>query len=171
MNRFLTVLNLLGVLALAGLCSVQWRVNRMANLEAARLEKTRLAQVATIAEQERTIRGQMADLDEFRARLTLAEQQQKETESKLLAMTAEKEKAVAQRDAATTERDRLKAALVQWEAAVAERDKALKEAGDEIQKMAQERNDATVKYNDLAEKYNTLVKDLDEARKKLASGR
>lgn len=169
MSRVLICLNLLGVMALAVLCAVQWRINQRVNLEAIALDKTRLEHVAKISEQERAIQGYSADLEELRGRLTLSEAQQKQTEEKLLAMTHERNQLAAQRDQLIAQRDQLKATLDKWIAAVAERDAALKQAGAEVQKIANERNDAVVKFNELAGKYNLLVKDLDEARAKLAS--
>ena len=41
MNRWLAVLNFVGVLALAGLCAVQWHGNRRLHLGNAELERTR----------------------------------------------------------------------------------------------------------------------------------
>ena len=83
MTRMIRVLNFCGVLALAVLCCLQWNMNRQLNLKAVALEKIRLEQIAQLAEQDLKIRGYIADLDEFRGRLTLAESQLKELETKL----------------------------------------------------------------------------------------
>jgi chromosome segregation ATPase len=159
MNRFLSYFNFAGVIALAILCAVQWRTNSLLNQEVDHLEKTRLEQTAKIAEQDQTIQGDVADLDDFRRRLMISESALKKSDDQLATATT-------QRDRATAERDQLKAALDQWIAAVAARDAALKQAGQQLQKTAAERNDAVVKFNDLAGKYNAVVKDLNEARTK-----
>ena len=52
MNRFLHWFNLAGVLALALLCVVQWRLNRQLNLELNAAEKARQQQAARLGEQE-----------------------------------------------------------------------------------------------------------------------
>ena len=44
------------------------------------------------------------------------------------------------------------------------------DVGERLQKLAGERNEAVARFNDLAGKYNGLVKDLNEARAKLAGG-
>jgi chromosome segregation ATPase len=145
MNRALQYLNLLGVLALVILCGVQWQINGRQHDELDRSEKTRAAQAITILNQQITIKGCQADLDEFRQRLALAESQLKDAQQKLA------QDAIQIHNLAT-ERDQLRAAMDKWIAAVKERDAALKKA-------LEDRNDAVAKFNDLAGKYNELVKD------------
>ena len=166
MNRALQVLNFLGVVALALLCGVQWRINRRLNLDVDRLERIRLEQVSQLTERDSTIKGYVADLDDFRTRLTLAEFQLKELDEKLRVMTRERNRMATEVETLAAQRDQLKASLAQWQAAVAERDTALKTAGDQIQKLTADRNEAVTKFNDLAGKYNAIVKDLDKARAK-----
>jgi chromosome segregation ATPase len=144
MTRFFQYLNFIGVLALIGLCCIQWRTNRQLNLQAIDLEKTRLQQTAQIAEQDKTIKGYAEDLEDFRRRLELSESAFKEVEQKLDAMTAE--------------RDRLKIELDKWIVAVAERDAALKQASEQMQKLIAARDDAIEKFNELAVRYNKIVK-------------
>jgi chromosome segregation ATPase len=138
MIRFATGFNFIGVIALAMLCAAQWRTDSRLHLQINDLEKIRIEQSEKITEQEKTIRGQSADLDDFRSRLMLCESQ-----------LTQSEELVAH----------LKAALDKWIAAVDARDKAIKQAGVLLQKLAGERNDAVTKFNDLASKYNALVKD------------
>jgi septal ring factor EnvC (AmiA/AmiB activator) len=135
MNRMLQWFNLLGVAALAGLCVVQWSVNRRVNLEAAALEQTRISQAAKIAEQDKTIHDQAADLDDFRQRLELSETELTDTLMKLNVVRAD--------------RDRLKSELDKWVAAVAQRDQTIKQAVVDIQKLVAERDDLVKKYNAL----------------------
>ncbi len=159
MNRALTFINFVGILALAALCAVQWDTNRRVNLLAIDLEKTRLQQTDKIHEQGKTIKGYMADLDDFRQRLTLAESQLNDARQKLASVTNERNQLQA-------DRDKLRKALDQWIAAVAARDEAIRHAGEQIEKLAADRNDAVHRFNDLAEKYNALVKDWNQAQGK-----
>lgn len=166
MNRALQVLNLLGVLALVALCSAQWRSNRRLNLEVNDLERIRLDQVSKLAERDTTIKGYVADLDDFRTRLTLAESQLKELDENLSAITRERNQMATEIETLAAQRDQLKASIAKWQAAVAERDAALKQSGEQIQNLMADRNDAVAKFNELAAKYNTIVKDFDTLRAK-----
>ena len=132
MNRFFSIFNCLGVGVLAVLCVVQWKANSRLENNVEQLDKTRIEQSAKIAEQERTLKDDAADLEDLRQRLSMSE--------------SELKKAVA-------EAGRLKTALDKWKA-------ALKQAGEQIQKLAGERNEAIQKFNDLADKYNALVKQM-----------
>jgi uncharacterized coiled-coil DUF342 family protein len=169
MTRLLTILNLVGVLALAGLCAQQWKVNREVNQEAIASEQIRIAQVAKLAEQERTIAGYIADLEELRGRLASTETALTETGEKLADKTVALNHVTTEKDELSAERDELKKALEGWIAAVAARDAALKRANEEIDKVVADRNDAVVKFNDLAKKYNALVKEVNEERAREAA--
>lgn len=162
MIRSLQYFNLFGVAALIALCIIQWRANRQVNLEITGLERTRLEQSAKLTEQEKTIKGYTADLDAFREQLASSDAALKDAQAKLSAMTGESGSIAA-------ERDQLKANADAWKAAIADRDEKLKQANEQLLKLASERNEAVGKFNDLADKYNTLMKDLDDARAKLAS--
>ncbi len=146
MNRAMQIFNFLGVCVLAVLCAAQWRINRQVNLRAVDLQRTVLNQTDRLSEQDRTIKQDGQDLDDFRQRLEISESALSETQSKLATAAAQ--------------RDQLRASLNQWMEAVAQRDAALKLAGQEIQKLAQQRNDAIEKFNDLAAKYNAMVKEM-----------
>src|SRR5687767_12487479 len=98
MNRSLQYLNFLGILALAVLCVVQWRMNRRVNLEASALEKTRLEQAARLEDQDNTIKGYAADLDGFREQLARASLDLKETEASLAAAQREIRQLNSERD-------------------------------------------------------------------------
>jgi septal ring factor EnvC (AmiA/AmiB activator) len=176
--KILGYFNLLGVIALAVLCGFQWEANRRANLREVALDKIRQEQTQKIAEQDRTIKGYIADLDDFRHRLERTEAALKQIENQLATVSGERDRAAAARDQAVAERDQLlterekfKETLAKWMAAVGERDEALKKASSEVQALGKDRNEAVMKFNDLAVKYNGLVKDLNEARAKLAGGR
>ena len=144
MNRFFSIFNFLGVVAMGVLSCAQWQTNSRLEANVQRLDQTRIEQSARIAAQEQTLKDNAADLDDLRQRLSMSESALQTT--------------IAQRDRFAAEGKLLRAALDKWIAAVKERDAALKQAGDLIQKLAAERNDAILKFNDLADKYNALVK-------------
>jgi chromosome segregation ATPase len=161
MNRALQYLNLLGVVALAALCVVQWRANRAVNLEAAGLEKVRLDQAAKLSELEKAMKGQAADLDSFREQLGKTHESLRAAEAKITTLERDARQLAA-------ERDQLKTSVAKWADAVAARDARLAELDGQLRKLATDRNDAVTKFNELAEKYNAVVKDLNEARARLA---
>jgi chromosome segregation ATPase len=161
MNRVLQYLNLLGVIALGALCLVQWRANRSLNLETAGLEKVRLQHVAKLADLEKSLKGQAADLDSFREQLGKTHESMRSAEAKV----ANLERAARQ---LTAERDQLKASVTKWSEAVAARDARLAELDGQLRKLATDRNEAVMKFNELAEKFNAVVKDLNEARARLS---
>jgi chromosome segregation ATPase len=150
-NRFLHYFNLLGIAGLCVLCCLQWERNRQSNLQVNHLEQTGIELQTQVANQDKTIRGQTADLDDFRHRLELAESALKESQDKFAVLAA-------QRDQLLVERDQLKTALAQWSAAVAQRDAVIKAANEQIMKLTADRNDAIAKFNELANRYNVLVK-------------
>ena len=155
MSRGLQIVNLAGVIILAAVCVGQWKINRAVNLEANRLEKTRIEQQARIEEQEKTIKGCMADLDTFREQIQTLSKSLKESGAK----AAELESKLAHADA---DREQLKESVAKWTEAVTVRDEELTKARDQIQKLADDRNVAVQKFNDLAERYNTVVQDLNK---------
>jgi chromosome segregation ATPase len=159
MNRAITILNTVGVLALATLCVFQWQTNRRVNLEASSLEKTRQEQAVKIAEQEKSLKGLAADLETFREQILRANAASQESDSKLLDL----ELAVRH---LTAERDALKTNMEKWSAAVAERDETVKKANEQIKALAEERNTAIQKYNELAARFETAVKEINQWRAK-----
>jgi chromosome segregation ATPase len=159
MNRFIQYLNLLGIISLAALCCLQWRVNSRLNLEVLQLETTRQEQSIEIAQGKKLLNENAADLDDFRERLKLSESQLKRSEEKVAIESDQLKKL-------TNERDQLKAALDKWMAAVASRDEALQAEGEQLGKLQGERNEAVNRFNDLAGKYNDLVKNLNESSAK-----
>ncbi len=157
MNRTLTLLNLFGVLALTGLCILQWRTNRTLNLDVNRLEQTNLSQAARLDDQSKNLRDLTADLDHFRGQLGTTTLSQKDTEDKLRTS----EHLAAQ---LAGERDQLKESIAQWAAAVTARDERLTEANARITDLAARLNDTVAKYNALVATHNDLVKQLNDAR-------
>src|SRR5690349_7464292 len=107
MNKALEKLNLLGVLALAALCVFQWRVNREANTAVVKMEKAEHALNVKIAEQEKEIAGNRADLETFRSQLMAT----KSSEAEFSRKFAEADKANRQ---LTVEVEGLKESLTNW---------------------------------------------------------
>lgn len=157
-------LNLIGVLVLAAVCIAQWQRDRQLNLEVNRLEKTRLDQAATLAEQEQTVRGLDADLAQFKAQFAKSANELDGLRQQLRA---------AERDARQLmlERDQLKTSVTNWAAAVAARDERLKEASAQIHRLADELNTSIQKFNELAVNHNAVVSNLNELRARFAPPR
>jgi len=153
MNRILTGVNLLGVLVLASLCVMQWKINSQLNNHADDLERTRQQQTAKIADQEKTIAGNTQDLDDFRKRLDEAQAQIKQMQTNLDGLSAQNKQLEA-------ERAQFTATLEKWKEALAGRDTALKQASERIQQLGSERNTAVSKFNDLMTQYNSAGKEL-----------
>lgn len=128
MNRSLTWINLAGVLALAVLCTFQWRANRALNLDVNALQKTGQTQTARLAEQDKTLAGLASDLDSFRGQITRAHAELRATADKLHAS----ELAAAQLNA---EREQLKESVARWTAAVKVRDERIDEANHRIREV------------------------------------
>ena len=98
MNRFLHWFNLLGVLALAALCVLQWRENRQLNLEVNRREKSRLAQTSRLEEQVKISADQMTDLANLRTHLARLTDELKRATDKLAAAERQLRQSEADRD-------------------------------------------------------------------------
>lgn len=155
MNRSLTWINLAGVVALAVLCTFQWRANRALNLDVNALQKTGQAQSARLAEQDKALAGLASDLDSFRGQITRAHAELRETADKLQAT----ESAVAQLRA---ERDQLQESVAHWSAAVQARDARIAEANQRIREVGGRLKEAVEKFNDLAARYNERTQQLNE---------
>ena len=154
MTRFLSYFNFVGVAALAVLCAVQWQANSRLDQHAKTLDATRQEQAEKLAEQDKTLKANAADLDDLHQRLSKSEGALNDVQTRLKTMTAE-------RDELAARQEELKGALIKWEAAVSGRDQALKQAGEQLQKLSADRNEAVNKFNDLVAKYNQAVKELN----------
>ena len=163
MIRVLNIINFVGVLILAALCTGEWIINRRLNLANIDLEKTRLLQRQQLGEKDQAIKGNIADLDDFRTRLQQTLDTANAAQAQVKSLTVERDKTVVQRDQLQSSVDALQSGLEKWKAAVAQRDDALKEAAQAAQKLATDRNDAITKYNDLAAKFNEEVAQLKQA--------
>ena len=72
MNRPMQAINFLGVLALAVLCAVQWRIDGNLHTQVNDLEMANLDLTSQVAQRDERIKQDADDLDDFRRRLTLA---------------------------------------------------------------------------------------------------
>lgn len=144
-------INLIGVLALAGLCAVQWQRDRRLNLQVNRLEKTRIEQEEKLSEQQKSAAGLAADLARFKDQFKEAHAEAVETRGQL--RLGEQENAQLLR-----ERDQLKASVTNWAAAVTARDESLREMNERLREAAVRLNESVLKFNDLATNYNASVK-------------
>lgn len=176
----LHLVNLIGVLLVAGLCVVQWQANRRLNLELNRLDRLNQEQADQLLRQADSAKGISADLESFRAQFIRADAEAKEHARKLatverLVQQLERErdqlktsvtnwaKAVADRDARfEAETARLQETVKSWEQAVAQRDERIQEANARIRQLGDELQAGVAKYNGLATNFNTTVKDYQE---------
>jgi chromosome segregation ATPase len=155
----MNIVNFLGVVALAVLCTAQWGQNANLGQQINQFQKERADQQAKLADDDKTIKDNAADLDDLRTRLSALESSLKGSQDKLA-------KAQADNARLTADETQLKSALDKFEQGVVARDAALKDAGDRIQKLQAERNDAVTKFNDLATKYNATVQQLNAQQQK-----
>jgi hypothetical protein len=114
-----------------------------ANLDAARRERIRLEQSSKLAEQDRSLQGDAADLDRYREQLTRLTAARKESEQQAVAFNRTNRQLAA-------EREQLRESVTNWSAAVAARDVRLQELGEELARLAAERNEAVARFNALA---------------------
>jgi chromosome segregation ATPase len=149
MNRWLTLLNLAGVLAVALLCGLQWRANHAANLELNALERSRLELLGKLEEQDRTLRGCTADLDDFRGQVSSARDSLRQSE----ALSAAAGRTL---DQLTRERDQLKRSVAEWAQALTAREERAQALNAQLQQLARERNEVVTQFNDLGSRYNQL---------------
>ncbi len=173
-------LNLAGVLAVALLCVVQWRINRRLNLEVNRLDRANQEQADKLLRQEQSAKGVSSDLESFRSQFMRADAEAKENAGKLatverLTRQLERERdqlkasvtnwaqTVAERDKLFSEESsRLRQSVTNWAGAVAQRDERIKEANTRIRSLGEELNTNVRKYNELATNYNATVLRLSE---------
>jgi chromosome segregation ATPase len=151
MNGRLKYLNLLGVLALAALCVVQWQHDRRLNLKISRLDQVRLQQAAKIDDQANTLAGLNEDLGQLKTSLANERSLRFQAEQKAISVESANEQIAL-------ERDQLKVAITNWANAVALRDERMKEANARIEQLAADLNATIRKYNELVTNHNAAAK-------------
>jgi chromosome segregation ATPase len=167
MNRLLGIINLAGVVILAAVCLVQWRVDHGLNMKVQGLEAQSRAQADKIADQEKALAGTAADLEDFRARVTRSNEAFAEAQTKLKGAGALQDQTARERDHYKATAAALQESLDKWIAAVAARDETIKQSEAQVQRLSTERNEAVVKFNELAAKYNAGVDDLKRAAEQI----
>lgn len=160
MNRFLNLFNLVGVLALAVLCVLQWKTNRRLQLETNHLETRSIEQTAEMEERARTASAQESDLTALRASLESATEELRESSNQLARIERELKQSAA-------DCNQLKSSITNWVSAVAARDERLAQANEQIKALAKDRNETVTKFNDLARRHNDLVKSWNEWQARL----
>ncbi len=148
-------INLLGVLALAALCAVQWQRDRRLNLEINLLERGRLAQQEKIFEQEKAAAGISTDLARFKEQFKEAHTDANSSR-KAVRDLEQKHEQLAR------ERDQLKMSVTNWSAAVAARDESLQQANERLRDTALRLNESVLKFNELASNYHASVQRFNE---------
>jgi chromosome segregation ATPase len=167
--KFLAWFNLAGAVLLAALCVMQWSVNSKLNLRILAMEKTADDQTQTIARQQERITGLETDLNDFRIRVEQAEKTVRLDETQITELEHARDRLKSEKQMLAVNLAQAQDAIDAWMDAVDERDEALKKTGGELKKSIEDRNAIVMKFNDLAAKYATVVKDLDEARTRLAA--
>jgi chromosome segregation ATPase len=161
-TRALQIINLVGVLALAGLCAFQWRQNRTTNLGLIQTEDARRKLAETVEQQKKDLQARTADLEEFRERLGAMTTQWKAGEEKY---------GLAERRGIQleSERDQLKTSISNWVQAVRVRDEQLQATQGQIKELMADRNQIVAKFNELAERHARLVQDWNAQQARLAA--
>ncbi len=155
MSTPLSWINLGGVAVLAGLCVVQWSVNRRIELDRLALEKVRVEHEGRLAEQTRRLAGQTADLESFRRHVIEANAAVRTNEARFNALEREL-------DALRGERDHLRTSMTNWMIAVRERDEHLGRAAGELKRVVEERDAMVARVNELGGRHNKLVEELNQ---------
>jgi chromosome segregation ATPase len=157
MNAKLTRFNLIGVLALAALCAIQWQHDRGLNLELNRSEKARMQQAAKLAEQAQLLDGVNQDLAQLK--VSLAKKQGALTQSE-----RELHGAIRTNQVLAAECAQLKAAITNWSRTVNLQNSRIAEANARIEQLAAELNASILKFNGLVTNYNAVVGELNASR-------
>jgi chromosome segregation ATPase len=154
MNKIVTYLNFLGILALALLCGNQWAVNSRLNADLAAMQNKADAQAAESAKQADTIKQNTADLDDLHERLTVAETQLHQNQTELTKVRAERDQAKAEQAQLLEQRQRFADAVTQRDQLIAQQNDAIRKQADSIHQLQSARDDAVKRFNDLVVQYN-----------------
>src|SRR5262249_3316675 len=114
MLKILQWLNLAGVCGLAVLCTIQWLNNRELNLQRIDLETIRDRQGKTIDQRAATIRGNLADMNDFRDRLARTHDELSAAQTAVKADDTKRTTLEQQLQTAQKEAGDLKTSLEQW---------------------------------------------------------
>jgi chromosome segregation ATPase len=150
--------NLLGVLALALLCVLQWQHDRRLNLQLNQSERLRGEQAAKIGELEAAQKGLNEDLGQIKQAFSAKERAGAQAEHELALNLGTNQLLKA-------EQERLKSALSNYAQTVAIQNERIKEANHRIEGLASNLNESIRKFNDLVTNYNGVVGELNALRR------
>ena len=153
--KALHLFNLIGILLLAGLCGLQWKIDQELNTKIDGLESTRKAQEQLITEQTNQLALLRKDFAALGEKFTEVSGKAEKVEGELIDSNR-KVKLL------TIERDNCKDAVTEWQAAVKQRDERITEANNRITKLANDLNSQVAKFNSLATNYNDTVQKFNE---------
>lgn len=149
--RSLPLLNFLGVLALSGICVMQWIRHHTTDQQLQRTQEALQRMESDLHVRTSAETGVKSDLDAFKNRWMESQQNAQELQARL----QEAQKELTQAHAQTEEWTRQKA---QWTGAISNREARLREALDQIRVLNAELQARAQKYNQLASNYNQVIR-------------
>lgn len=153
--KALHLFNTIGILVLAGLCVMQWRVDQQLGGELTALTTKRREQDTLITDQIGQLERLRAELGAVQAKLSTNNVRIEKAEGDLF--DARKEVRLL-----SLERDQLKDSITNWMTAVTLRDERIKEGNAQIRKLADDLTASVLKFNSLATNYNATVMQLND---------
>lgn len=159
MSRFLHWFNLLGVLALLGLCLVQWQNNRRLQVELIQAAQARREQESRLEQHLKTNEGQAQHVSRLQGHLSRLTGELEQTASQLAETRRQARQSAAQCG-------QLKSSVTNWAAAVAARDTQLRQSAAQLEELAEARNAAVRQFNDLVERYHQLATNFEAWRQR-----
>ena len=150
--------NLLGVLALALLCVVQWQHDRRLNLQLNQSERLRREQATRIGDLEAAQKGLNEDLGQIKQAFSAKQRAGAQVDHELALNLSTNQLLRA-------EQERLKSALTNYTQTVAIQNERIKEANHRIEDLASNLNESIRKFNDLVTNFNGVVGELNALRK------
>jgi chromosome segregation ATPase len=164
MIRHLSLINLIFLLLIGGLCIFQWHVEKEARQRINSLQRTLAGQEQKIAEQDESITGANEDLDRFRVQVTELKTQ---NDSQIVQIREEKAQVFKLEETKaqlTKQVEGLHQALETYKAAVASRDDNIKTLLEQREQLiganrgaVEKANLAVTTYNELNTRYSDLV--------------
>jgi hypothetical protein len=148
--RLLNTLNTTGVFALGVLAVVQWRDNAALRTRVQAADAAAVTAADESAKRGVALAAAKSDLEDFRARLTRADEARRALETEITTLTRRATAAESQIEA-------YRANLADWQAAVAARDTRLAEYAKELDAARQAHAGAVTRHNTLVTDHNALA--------------
>lgn len=162
MSKAIQILNLCLALALAGICSYQWKREKDSNEKIRKLEKRVQDQNVRIESDTRSINELTEDNTTFKSQVTSLEGANKEQETALKKNSVE----IAKLE---RENETLKTSLDGWKKGVEERDERLKTQNEMLKKLGEQREELANRLKDAVTRHNEVVKELNAMRSQEAA--